>query len=196
MARLTTALFGLCLAALAASIATGAGASAPVLRSRSGQFIFLSPLDPAPETAFQTLDGSMTDLGQFRGRVVVLNFWASWCLPCAYEMTSLDRLAAASDPNRLAVVAVSIDRDGAQAVFPFVVAHHLIHLPVYLDPGQRLGSLSRDRMAEGALPLWGLPITYIIDMKGEVVGYIVGATDWDSPEARRFLRYFLGQPEP
>lgn len=163
----------------------------PVFRSTSSQFTLLRPLDPAPRTAIRALDGAVTDLTRFRGRVVVLNFWATWCLPCIYEMPTLDRLAAGSDPTQLAILAVSVDQGGAAAVTPFIKAHHLAHLPVYLDPGQQLGSFDSDRVAAGALPLWGLPITYIIDKEGRVVGYLTGPAKWDSPEARRFLSYFL-----
>ena len=165
--------------------------SPPVLRSNGGQFTFLTPIDPAPSTTIRALDGTVTNLKHFSGKVVVLNFWATWCLPCVYEMPSLDRLVARSDSNRLVVVSVSIDRDGAAAVAPFIAAHHLTHLPIYLDPDQQLGSPSEGRVAAGALPLWGLPISYIIDKEGSVVGYITGATNWDSQEALEFLDYFM-----
>jgi thiol-disulfide isomerase/thioredoxin len=135
----------------------------------------------------------VTNLERLRGKVVILNFWASWCPPCVDELPSLDRLSAETDHNRLAVVAVSIDRDEAAAVAPFVAAHHLAHLAVYLDPQQDLGSLRADRVAAGALPLWGLPITYIIDREGRVVGYLTGAARWNSQNARDFLDYFLRQ---
>ncbi|MDE2467854.1 MAG: TlpA family protein disulfide reductase, partial [Bradyrhizobium sp.] len=61
------------------------------------------------------------------------------------------------------------------------------------DPDQRLGSLSTDHVSVGALPLWGLPITYIIDKHGNVVGYITGAAEWDSQKAQAFLNYFINE---
>lgn len=182
----------LCLLIL--STRTGALAESftpPIFRSNSSQFIFLKPVNSAPNTATLSLDGTITDLTHFRGKVVVLNFWATWCLPCTYEMPSLDRLAAAADPNRLAVIAVSIDRDGAAVVAPFIESRRLTHLAISLDPEQRLGSLSKDHVAAGALPLWGLPISYIIDKQGRVIGYFTGAAKWDSPQARSFLDYFM-----
>lgn len=175
---------------LMTSCAAATPPSPPAFRSISSQFTLLEPLDLAPNTAIQKLDGTITDLSRFRGRVVVLNFWATWCLPCIYEMPTLDRLAASSDPRQLAVLAVSIDQSGAGVVVPFIRAHHLEHLPVYLDPNQRLGSFSSDHVATGALPLWGLPITYILDKEGRVVGYLTGAAKWDSPAAEQFLGYF------
>lgn len=167
------------------------GSTPPVFRSASSQFTFVQPLDPAPTVPVRTLDGKGTMLRRFRGRVVVLNFWATWCLPCVYEMPTLDRLAATSDPTRLAILAVSIDRSGARVVVPFIKAHRLEHLPIYLDPERRLGALNSDGVAAGALPLWGLPITYILDKQGRVVGYLTGAAKWDSPQARKFLDHFL-----
>lgn len=175
--------------------AHGATASPPVFRSGSHQFTLLKPLDPAPATPVHALVGTISDLGRFRGKVVVLNFWATWCAPCVVEMPTLDRLAATSDPGQLAVVAVSIDSGGAAVVAPFLAAHQLTHLTVLLDPELRLGSRNPDRIAAGALPLRGLPISYVIDKQGLVAGYLVGAAKWDSPEAHRFLDYFLHPPQ-
>lgn len=175
------------------SAAPGGAAEPPIFRSRSSQFIWLRPIDPAPSTKIQGIGGAPVDLTQLRGRVVLLNFWASWCLPCVYEMPSLDRLAATADPSRLRIVAIAIDRDGAATVMPFLREHDLTHLAIGLDPNQRLGSLSTDHVSVGALPLWGLPITYIIDKRGNVVGYITGAAEWDSHKARAFLDYFINE---
>lgn len=196
MTRLLDPLLRLLLIALLTSAAAGTPLAPPVFRSNSGQFTFLEPAHPAPNTDVERLDGTITDLSRFRGKVVVLNFWATWCLPCVHEMPSLDRLAAAADPNRLAVIAVSIDRDGAAAVVPFMESHHLTHLAIDLDPEQHLGSLSTDHVAAGVLPLWGLPISYVIDKEGRVVGYITGAADWESPRAHAFLDYFLNKTAP
>jgi len=172
-----------------------ATASPPVFRNGTHQFTLLKPFDPAPATPVRALDGTSSDLGRFRGKVVVLNFWATWCAPCVAEMPALDRLMAASDPRELAVVAVSIDAEGVRAVAPFVAAHRLRHLTILLDPGLNLGSRNPDRIAAGALPLRGLPISYVIDKQGRVAGYLVGAARWDSPEAHRFLDYFLSPPQ-
>ena len=175
------------------SAGTANAAEPPIFRSRSSQFIWLRPIDPAPSTKIQGIGSAPVDLTQLRGRVVLLNFWASWCLPCVYEMPSLDRLAATADPSRLRIVAVAIDRNGAATVMPFLREHGLTHLSIGLDPNQRLGSLSTDHVSVGALPLWGLPITYIIDKHGNVVGYITGAAEWDSQKAQAFLDYFINE---
>lgn len=173
--------------------ARGGTPEPPVFRSRSSQFIFLRPVDPAPTRQLLGVDGRPVDLSRFRGRVVLLNFWASWCLPCAYEMPSLDRLAATADPSRLSIVAIAIDQGGAAAVVPFLREHGLTHLTVGVDPDQSLGSLNTGQVSVGVLPLWGLPITYVVDKHGGVVGYITGAAEWDSPKAQAFLDYFINE---
>ena len=190
--RFTAVLAALLVLATIADV-RGGTLEPPVFRSRSSQFIMLRPVDPAPSTKIQGIGGAPVDLTQLRGRVVLLNFWASWCLPCVYEMPSLDRLAATADPSRLRIVAIAIDRDGAATVMPFLREHGLTHLVIGLDPNQRLGSLSTDHVSLGALPLWGLPITYIIDKHGNVVGYITGAAEWDSQKAQAFLDYFINE---
>jgi hypothetical protein len=69
----------------------------------------------------------------------------------------------------------------------------LTHLTIYLDPDQRLGSLRNDYGVNGALPIYGLPISYIIDADGSVIGYLTGAANWDALEARHFLDYFISR---
>jgi thiol-disulfide isomerase/thioredoxin len=167
--------------------------SPPVFSSGGGQFILLRPINPAPDVSVRSLDGTVANLRSFRGKVVVLNFWATWCLPCVGEMPSLDRLAADRVSDPFAVVAVSVDRDGTPAVRSFVSEHQLTHLAIYLDPDQRLGSLRNDYGVTGALPIYGLPISYIIDADGSVIGYLTGAANWDALEARHFLDYFISR---
>jgi thiol-disulfide isomerase/thioredoxin len=176
-----------------AAASAAPAAEPPPLRGSGGQFVFMKPSAPVPATAVERLDGSAARLQDLHGRVVLVNVWATWCLPCVYEMPSLDRLAGSAPPG-LAVVALSIDRAGAAAVAPFAAAHGLTHLPLYLDPQQRLVSLTAGRPYPEMLPLWSLPISYVIDRDGLVVGYLPGVVDWDSPAARAFLRYFLDRP--
>jgi thiol-disulfide isomerase/thioredoxin len=163
----------------------------PILRSDNSQFIFMEPTSPAPSVPLTGLNGAVMDFNQYRGRVVVLNFWATWCLPCATEMPSLDRLSATADPAKLTVIAVAIDQTGAASVAPYIASHHLTHLAVALDPEQRIASLSANHNVPTSLPLWGLPASFVVNKNGRVMGFITGATNWDSPRARSFLAFFM-----
>jgi thiol-disulfide isomerase/thioredoxin len=162
----------------------------PPLYSTTSQFTLLKPAPPAPDAPIQALGDTAIRLSRFRGKVIVLNFWAAWCAACIYELPSLDRLAAQADPGKLAIITVSLDRGGAAGVKAFLASHRLTHLKAYRDPGQQLGSLNMERMPADALRLPGLPATYIVDRTGRVAGYIAGAVNWDTPEAKSLLDYF------
>lgn len=162
----------------------------PVLRSTIGQFVFLRPLRQIPAAPLRGVDGNELSLDHFRGKMILLNFWATWCAPCLREMPALDRLAA-SDTTHLAVVAISIDEGGTGVVASFVAAQHWTSLVVGLDPDRRFGSPPSGGNRSAGLPIWGLPITYLVDARRGVLGYLVGAADWDSPAVRGFLNAFV-----
>lgn len=145
-------------------------------------FTFSDPPVPAPSASFRTLDGDAAVLADFRGKVLLVNFWATWCAPCVKEMPALERLHRELAGEGLAVLAVSQDRDGAAAVTPFLARIALQDLPVYLDPK---GVLGRE------FALKGLPTTFVIDREGRVVAGLVGPAEWDSSEALAFLRHYL-----
>ena len=129
---------------------------------------------PAPD--FTVSDGVTTvHLASYRGRVVLLNFWASWCAPCIQEMPSLLELHH-QQPN-LAVVAVSIDED-PQAYSSFIFRRH-VDLITVRDPAQKAASLFRTEM-------W--PETYVIDRNGIVRRKFIGSQDWMSPEIVAYLK--------
>lgn len=165
----------------------------PIFRNQGGrQFVFLQPTQPAPPAAVTRLDGTVAYPADWRGKTVVLSFWASWCAPCLAELPALDRLAARSDPGAVAVVAISVDDLSAQGVKDLAARGNLTSVQMMRDPDQRLGSLSRQGVARGALPIYGLPTTYVLTPAGEVAGYIVGPSDWTSPAATKLLA-FLSQ---
>jgi thiol-disulfide isomerase/thioredoxin len=151
----------------------------------SRPFIQLAPRKAAPDLPFTTRYGDAWRLSDFQGRVVLLNFWATWCEPCIREMPSLDRLAAALDPEEAVVLAVAIDRKGPFAVRPFFELYRLKTLDMLFDTTDAL------RTELGALD--ALPITFLIDRRGRLAGYLPGSAEWDSPDALAVIRYYLGE---
>ncbi len=179
--------------ALALALALGLpgaaqSAEGPPLRGVfKDNFTLLDEPVPAPDARFQDGTEAAVTLADFKGRVVLLNFWATWCPPCIREMPSLDRLQAARGAEGLSVVAVSEDRGGLEVVRPFFKKLGLKHLKIYLDPSGRLAE---------ALALEGLPTTLLIDRRGRLVGGLQGPAEWDSDDSLALMEYYLNQPEP
>ncbi|MFQ5784573.1 MAG: TlpA family protein disulfide reductase [Alphaproteobacteria bacterium] len=135
-----------------------------------------------PEVQFTDGTGRALTLADFRGRVVLLNFWATWCAPCIREMPSLDRLQAALGGSRFEVVALSLDRGGAAKVAPFFERLKLRNLMPYYD---------EKSLAARALGINGLPTTLLIGPKGNELGRIKGPVEWDSIGAYGFISSHL-----
>lgn len=150
-------------------------------------FTWLTPPRPAPATPITLADGNKTTLVAFRGKVVLLNFWATWCAPCIREMPSLDRLQVKLKGEGLEVIAVSEDFAGLDLVRPFFERLKLENLTIYLDSDGALGK---------AFGIAGLPTTLLIDREGRVVGGLEGPAEWDSDEAVALIRHYLEHPEP
>jgi peroxiredoxin len=134
-----------------------------------------------PDFRLPSLAGGETALDSYRGKVVVLNFWATWCPPCVAEMPSLERLHRTLAPEGLAVVTVSTDED-PEALRDFVTRYGLT-LPVLLDPG--------GAVASGSYRTTGYPETFVIDRAGALVSHTLGPAEWDSAEALAHFRGLL-----
>ena len=167
----------------------------PILRSYSSQFIYLRPLETVPSVQFLDGAGQPVDFNRFRGKVVLANLWATWCAPCVREMPALDRLQAEIGGNRFAVVAIALDTAGLEAVAPFFRRQGLTHLAIYLDPSHRTVYTGSGNAKGAPFALYALPISYLIDDRGRAVGYLKGAADWNSPEARQFLNHFIAEAD-
>ena len=136
---------------------------------------------PAAEFTIRDLDGRSVSLQEFRGRVVLLNFWATWCAPCREEIPAMQTLARDLGPQGLVVLAVNYEED-AETVQAFV-RDTALGLPVLLD---RDGAVARRyRVA-------GLPTSFFIDRRGAVVGSVIGFRDWAAPPAQAYVRGVLG----
>jgi thiol-disulfide isomerase/thioredoxin len=162
----------------------------PRLDSNRSQYTQLEPVRTARLTPFQTADGETIDLSRFRGKVVLVNFWATWCAPCVYEMPSLDRLAVEMSGENFAVVPITIEEKGLTKATSFYRSRNLDALDLYLDPEQRTAYQNTDNPNNAEFALIGLPISYIVDHEGRVMGYIAGAVDWQSDAAKALIRYY------
>ncbi len=142
-------------------------------------FIIHPVAKAVPDIVFADERGNSVSLNEFRGKLVLLNVWATWCGPCRKEMPTLDRLQAALGSERFQVVALSIDRAGVAAVQKFYAEIGVRHLTFFIDVTGRAGS---------SLGLVGLPGTLLIDPQGREIGRLVGPAEWDSPEMIAFLQ--------
>lgn len=126
-----------------------------------------------PDLAFAAADGRLHHLSEWRGKIVLLNLWATWCAPCKTEMPSLDRLKARLGGEEFAVLALSTDRGGTKETAAFFAASAIKHLDVYNDPtGQAMTQLRAT----------GLPLTVILDKDGREIARLLGPSDWDRAE--------------
>jgi thiol-disulfide isomerase/thioredoxin len=146
-----------------------------------GEFIPAATPQLAPEMSFAGLDGKPLSLADFKGKLVILNLWATWCQPCLREMPSLERLEARLGPT-LVVLAVSEDRGGADVVQPFLAKFDLAKLTIGLDPKST---------GIHTLQARGLPTSLIVDADGKVAGKVEGGAEWDSDQMVALLTKLL-----
>lgn len=168
-----------------AIVLVGVGALLSVNWSRRDRFNPPETGGQAPEFVATTLTGEDVSLDAFRGQVVLLNIWATWCGPCIWEMPALERLHQEMAGDGLAVVAVSVDRAagslGGGDVQAFVREHDLTFTVLH-DPSGKI-----ERQYEVA----GLPTTYLIDRQGRVREKVLGPAKWDEPPYAPRIRRLL-----
>jgi thiol-disulfide isomerase/thioredoxin len=141
---------------------------------------------PVADLRFVDEAGAARSLGDFRGRVILLNLWATWCAPCREEMPALDRLQASLGSPGFEVVALSLDRAGTAAIRRFYEELGLRALRIYVDAqGEALGKL-------GAV---GIPLTVLVDRDGRELWRALGPRAWDQPAEMNRIRAHLG-PSP
>lgn len=135
---------------------------------------------PAPNFTLQGEDGKTYRLSDYRGKVVVLNFWATWCPPCRYEMPSMERAYGKLKGEKIALLAINVGETEDQ-VFEFT-GKYPVTFPLLLD-------------TEGAIvpryPVIALPTTFVIDPRGMVTHRAVGGREWDDEQLLAQLRRFL-----
>ena len=135
----------------------------------------------APDFQLIDLQGNRQALPDYRGKVVLLNFWATWCGPCRVEMPSMERVYQDLKDEGLAILAISSDPQGSIVTRPFVASQGLT-FPVLHDSDYRVS---------GSYGVRTLPMSFLIDRNGTLTQRVFGARDWNSPEARELLRGLL-----
>ncbi|WP_340109340.1 TlpA disulfide reductase family protein [Pikeienuella sp. HZG-20] len=139
------------------------------------------------ETPFETGRGAEVRIADFGGKMMVVNFWATWCPPCRKEMPSLDRLRGAMADDGFDLIAISMDRASTEKIKDFFLGitqedgsdYRVKNLDIYREPTLRIG-------AEGGI--LGMPITLILDRNGDEVARLQGEAEWDSPESIAMLK--------
>ena len=140
---------------------------------------------PAPDTVFTSLDGKPATLADFKGRVVVMNLWATWCAPCKAEMPTLAKLQAVYATQPVTVLPISVDRDSDLNLVNEEMAANP-PLKTYRDPSYKLSFALEPKAA-------GYPTTIIYDRQGRERARMAGPADWSSPEARGIVEKLLAE---
>ncbi|WP_420402710.1 TlpA family protein disulfide reductase [Nisaea sp.] len=170
-------------ALLAAGLASQAGTAGaePPQQGDMVKFVPSAEDRTAPDIPFISAAGEPIKLDSYRGKTVLVNFWATWCPPCVKELPSLERLNAEMGGPDFEVVLVSIDRGGARIYEPFLEKLGIAGLRSAADSKAAL-------MRAFKAP--GLPTTYLIGPDGTVQGRLVGDAEWDSAAAKELIKYY------
>jgi peroxiredoxin len=144
----------------------------------------LHPGSPAPNIVLPGLDGRTVDLKDYRGKVVFLNIWATWCPTCREEMPSMEKLYRELKGEPFEILAVSVDKEGGKRVAAFKEAHNL-SFRMLLDPE---GTIAKP------YGVTGVPESYIISKEGIIEKIVIGPIDWFDPAIVGFFRTLLQKP--
>ncbi len=139
----------------------------------------------APNFSLEDLNGRRTELRHYRGKVIFLNFWATWCGPCKEEMPSIEALSSQFKGQDFALLTISVDYAGEKPVKEFIEKHRYT-FPVLID--SRCLTLDLFRVK-------GIPTTFLIDKKGMLIGKAVGPRDWNHPEVKSLLKILVENDE-
>jgi len=136
---------------------------------------------PAPDMALETLDGGEINLAEQDGKVVLVNFWATWCAPCRKEIPDLIDLHSSMESEGLMVVGIALDEDGRSVVEPYVEKMD-VNYPIVIDTSRSVESQFES--------MYGLPTTYVVNPDGQIVKRVLGIFPIDEmkPELQEMLR--------
>jgi len=170
-------------AGAAAILPCPAGAQPPSFNGKRRPWTIVEPPTPAPAAIFTNEKNGILNFRRYRGRVLLVNFWATWCPACLHELPDLDRLQARLVPEGMNVMPINLDTDSRLAR-PYYERLGIRHLPLYLDPHGNTATAFGLRE--------GLPWNFLIDRESMIQGYLMGAANWTDPDGIRLLRHYLG----
>jgi peroxiredoxin len=137
----------------------------------------------APDFVIENLSGGDTGLADYKGKIVLLNFWATWCMPCRAEMPGMETLWHKYKDQGFVIVAISIDEGSKKRVEKFIEIFDL-SFPVLLDPESKVNDLYK---------VSSMPTSFLIDRNGKIISRIVGSDDWESEIAIKLVEGLLSQ---
>ncbi|MFT3988502.1 TlpA family protein disulfide reductase [Aestuariivirga sp.] len=149
-------------------------------------FVVKKERPPVPDFSFADGSGAPLKISDWKGRVALVNLWATWCGPCRKEMPALAQLEKELGSKDFEVVAVSVDKKGAEASSAFLKEVGADNLKLYVDPSMAVYS---------SLQTIGLPTTLLIDRQGREIGRLIGPADWASPEAQALIKSAIAEKE-
>lgn len=160
----------------------------PLAKGEVAAMLVANAPRPIPDLGFEDGAGAKRRLADFRGKVVLLNLWATWCVPCRQEMPALDRLQQKFGGADFEVVAVSIDIRDPSKPRKFLSEIGVKSLSFFVDPS---GKIFQELRSVGRAV--GMPTTLLLDRSGCEIGYLPGPAEWSSPDAEALIAAALGR---
>ena len=154
-----------------------------LLKGAVAKFELAKAPKPLPDLEFLDADDKPIVFADFKGKAVLINFWATWCAPCVKEMPSLDRLQAAMGKEKFVILPLSLDGPSKPKVVPFYKDRNLANLGIYFDKGRKVMQ---------KLDISILPTSILVDPTGRELGRLEGEADWDKPEAIALMKAAAG----
>jgi len=148
------------------------------------RFEFHDRPTPATAATFQDENGNEKRFSDFKGKVILVNLWATWCAPCIKEMPDLNELQQSLGGNGFEVVLLSENQDGIESSLAFLEENNISHLKTYIDGNRAVARTLKSNV---------LPTSILIDADGLEVGRLIGPAEWNSGDAQALINYFISK---
>ncbi|HBP87796.1 MAG TPA: TlpA disulfide reductase family protein [Nitrospirales bacterium] len=149
----------------------------------TAEIVWAEEQNHAPNFRLPSIQGQVVSLNEYKGKVVLLNFWATWCRDCVLEMPELEKLYQKFRSKGLTILAIALDKEGQPAVRTFLKKENLdLTYPILLDPGETVARAYR---------LSWVPVTIMVGQEGEIIETVLGARPWGSEEVMHSFEQLL-----